>query len=532
MVEKLSLDETLLEENLAKARAELKKPRFRLYDKLIAKEPSNVPTEEISASTSAIERLLSIYNTVLQTFKTNGHLSANYATRDHFLNLYAIYAGAVEAQHHISRYTDGSEKTFVFRNKVDFSQGRFTILDDLVNVYLDSIQSVSGSTQVADYTNAFLTSLIQVIENESKIEEFSDLNEQAKQFFIQLDGVTINGFSYMLKAPEIGSFGKTNFSDIVGNEEMITPLKRFVDVLMHYDPRTKRNPYAERYGVTNTFLFWGGTGVGKTTTLRAVINYAVEQANKLGKPFFVRPVNSSDFKTEFYAQSANNIRKLRDEILKGEAIYLSYTDDIDTVFFSRDELEKRPEDKAVLGEIMATLDQLVEMAENYFGYVALTNMPVSGVDFAMARRLQENQSEVKGAHTPKQFAELFKIKLRQGLKVGYVRVKDWDRFGGMCVEYGFHGGDVKNISKSLISYANDFEMPVEVYSGISEEQKYKIIDSLIRHVDDSVVERTMMQYHEERERQKQSESRMAVESEKSRLRILNTAMEEYQNEEH
>lgn len=529
MVEKLSLDQRILEKNLAKARTELKKPRFRLYDTLLRREPSNVPTEEVSASCASIEKLLGVYNTVRQTLDSNSHLSANYSTRENFVNLYALYAGAVEAQHHISRYANDSVKTFVFTKKPDFNQGSFGMLDDLVNAYMGSIKSAVGGKQVADYTNSFLSSLVQIIENESKREDFSELNSQVKEFFIQLDGVTINGFSYMLKSPEILTFGEETFNDIVGNEDMIQVLRTCMDNLMLYDPRTKKNIMVKR-GFPNTSLFWGDTGTGKTVTLRAALNYGLDLAQKHGKPFFIRPLNSSDFKTEFYSQSAQNIKKLKEEVGKGQGIYFSYTDDLDTVFFSRDELRNRPEDKSNLGELMQMLDGVMTIDLGNFAYAAITNRPVSGADFALVRRLQENPYEVRGAQTPDDFARLFQIKLRDGVQSGFVKVKNWKRLGQLCVEKGFHGGDVKNISRNIMNYARDFEMPDEVHGNIPDKKKLKIIDSLLKPVNGSLLEETIQRYHQNLQRQKEEEFRIAVEAEKTRMRISQTALEEYKRE--
>lgn len=528
MVEKLSLDQALLEKNLAKARSELKKPRFVLYDTLTRREPSNVPTEEISASCASIEKLWGVYDTLKQTLDSNSYLSANFSTRERFVNLYAIYAGAIEAQHHISRYASDSGRTFVFTKKPDFSHGPFGVLNDLVNAYIENIKSVVGGKQVADYTKSFLSSLIKIVEGESKREEFSELNAQAREFFIQLDGVTINGFSYVLKSPQVTSLKKETFEDIVGNEDMIRVLKICMQNLILYDPRTKKN--VKRDSFPKTFLFWGGTGTGKSATLRAALNYGLELAQKHSKPLFIRPLNSADFKTEFYSQSASNIKKLREEIEKGEAIIFSYSDDMDTVFFSRDELRNHPEDKSNLGTLMDMLDGVMTVDLGNFAYAAITNQPISGVDFALTRRLQENMYEVRGAQTPEQFAKLFKIKLRQGIQDGYIKVKEWEKLGRLCKEFGFHGGDVKNISRNVMNYALDSELPDKVFGNIPEEEKRKIIYSLMKPVDDSLLEQTIQRYCQDLEKQKEMEFRSAIEAEKKRMRIYNIALEEYQKE--
>jgi SpoVK/Ycf46/Vps4 family AAA+-type ATPase len=215
-----------------------------------------------------------------------------------------------------------------------------------------------------------------------------------------------------------------------------------------------------------------------------MINEAKKKSSDYCKPLMIHEI-SNYLKSKYYGESANNIKKVFDEIEKGDSLHLIIADDIDTILFKRDELEQS-ENIAVLGEFIKNLESIVSDNKGNYLLFATTNKPDS-IDSALFRRFQR-KINVYGPETIDDYVKLLKIKLDGYLKDGLIKVCDWKRIGLRLHENNLSGSTVADIAASLSDKILDTDLPLNLYTN-----DYKNVESELKNVYNIISEKEILE---------------------------------------
>jgi len=509
MVQKISLDEALLAAERKKAMRELKSPRFKLYD-LIGSKDSDSSSPESAYAWSSLESFLSTQKTVYQTLMQEA-CEQDYRDSKHYALAFSAYCGAARAKNEIPK----SNTTELWgKHNLDFKKGDYSFQEDFLTTIVRSLNQSKNEHQVlAMISDSYDWVMYEACQIAGQISP-TPMSEQIADMHIEVNGITINGFSYR-NGQEPSYTG--DFSKIVGNSELIAALKSGVEHILLYDKATKTNPLATLTPFPQKFMVDGRPGTGKTETLKAAANYGQQIADMHGIDFRVVNITNA-IKSEFYGASTRNLREQLEEVHKGEAVYLVIIEDIDTIFYSRDELKNRPEDKSLLGELMNQLEGISTSAYGNYLLVSSTNAPLA-LDPALAQRLSEKTIHAAGPESPNDYIDLFKIKLG----TNSVSEKDWTQIGKRCKDYDFSGRSIRNISLQVLDGCNSFEMPPDIYSKPLDEQK-AILSNLIKPADAKTLGAIIEMYHSEGLRQELQEYESKVAGLTAQLQIQEEAI--------
>lgn len=490
MVEKLSLDERVLNSNIRDAQRELARPNYNLYNAIKEKDTSCSGSPEASHVWRSIETLLGVYKSFCGVLNQNGYLQGDSKNKTKFTRMLSLYAGSTVSLEGL-RKLNGHKKEMKGKYKIDFSNGDYTLTGDLIAAFLRGIKNADNENDLVSLTVDYLEWIAYEAEESSKDIRFKEFAEKAKELSIDVNGITISGF----KCRHSSDNGKYegSFEEIVGNRELVSSLKRNLEHVIGYNPKKKVNVAKETGDFPQTFLVDGLPGTGKTKTLKAIAAYGMQIAERDGIDFRVVSISNA-IKSEFYSKSAQNLREQLSEVFKGDALYLVVIEDIDTIFYAREELNNRPEDKDLLGELMNLLEGISTSNLGNYMLVATTNSPLN-IDNALAERLRQMQISATGPETPQDYIDLFKIFFRKGLE-DYIHVSenDWEKIGEKCIEYSFSGRGVRNIALQIRDYCNNFDYPTGYYQMNPEEQK-EVIKELYKKADGNFILEKIWGYH-------------------------------------
>jgi len=495
MIEKINPD--LLASNKKYYERELSRPRFDFYDKVKSIDGS-ASSLETAAFCDSIENFLATYKTIAETLEGNSYLDGKLDKRRTFINLFATYAGAASSLSRLKKISNGKgkeKKNFSFQ--ADYTQGSYSFIDQLLVPFVGYINRVKNSEELVDFASSYFESVLEETENFAKNPEYENLTQQISDLHLQINGITLNGFNYTSFTPKSYSFS-TSLEEIVGNQEMISTLKRGIQNLLKYDSKTKQNIMLTEFdGFQRTFTFYGQPGTGKTITIEAMLNYATKLSHKASKPLVIENITNS-FKSEYYSKSVQNLKEVFDRIKDGNESYLVILEDIDTILFSRDELKNRPEDKAILGTIMNYLEG-IEAPKNGNDLIIVTTNNPELIDNALFSRLSESIINVPGPQTQEDYEKLCKIKLRKSIANNLVELaeKEWKQVGKQCMQQEFTGRDIKNLSKSILSKIYDVNEPEEILSLNPEQQKQALLKVYAR-ADFNVISEEIEKYSKQK----------------------------------
>ncbi|MEK6852986.1 MAG: AAA family ATPase, partial [Nanoarchaeota archaeon] len=419
MIEKINPE--LLETSRRYYEKELSRPKFNFYEK-VRRIDGRVSSVVSAIFCDSFENFLATYKAVYETFENSGYLDGKTDERRAFLNIFSLYAAASETLHHFKKFpknNNSATSSGKYHINLDFSQGSYTLIDELVGQFLTFMNPASDTSQLLALEENYFTSILDVTKQISRSSRYESFIKQISDLHLQINGITLNGFSYTSSAPKIYSF-KANLEDIVGNKDMISVLKKAVRNLLKYDPESKSNVmYTEFDGFQRTFTFYGPPGSGKSITIEALLHEATEFAEKIGRPLEIENVTNA-FKSEYYSKSTQNLKEIFDRVREGDTACILILDDIDTILFSRNELDNRPEDKAILGTVMNYLEGIEAPKFGNDLVIATTNRPEI-LDNALFSRLSESVIYVPGPQIVDEYVQLFKIKLRKSIQNGLVK---------------------------------------------------------------------------------------------------------------
>ncbi len=427
---------------------------------------SGVLSSEANTAVSSLEVFLGTYDVFKKSVagKIAGATStADVRYKEQFVDMFSLYAGAAAAASLISKSGNENEQLpLPGRHGIDFSKGEYLILDDLVKTFMNGVNRSAGGKALVSYANDLYKWVMEEAVKCHASPKIEPMVRQAEASHIQVDGIIIRGFSHSSKSntPDT-SLQPVTREDYVGNKELVRTLEHAIIELFDYDFRKKKNPQIEHGGFQQTYTLWGSGGTGKSTGIALILGEAEEKAKKIGIPFHIRKLD--DFKDKYYGESVKNLKAVFDEINRGDAVYAVVLEDIDTVFFARDELKNSPEDKAVLGKLMNLLEGFASPMLGNYVLFATSNHPLCG-DGPLMDRLKQGQMQVMGAQNPDEYIAVFQSKLRDGIKNGYVSANNWNDIGTLAKKYELSNRDVRNICLDVMKTTKNHSRPDNYYT--------------------------------------------------------------------
>lgn len=521
MAEMVQVDPELVKQMTGFCRRNvLQRPVYNFYAELARRDSPLSPgvlSPDASTAVNSYEHFLGTAAAFKDSIKKNGLLSGSYSVKDEFVELFSFFVGAAAGMSLVDKVKKIENPHPVSgKHTINFGKGETSVLDDLVTTYLNGTsRAQSGETLLSQTKDYYQWILNQGIE-QHKEQKFADLIKQAEAAHIKVNGIVINGFQYR-------SFDKMQTTpaayrreDYVGNTELLDTLGRALVELLDYDFKQKKNPNMELGGFQQTMTVWGEGGMGKSMGIAIALNEAKEKANRAGVPFFVRELRG--FKSEYYAKSAQNLREIFEDIRKGDAIYAIVAEDIDTIFYAREELKNRPEDKEVLGELMNQLEGMTSNTLGNYVFIATSNHPLQG-DGPLMDRLRQCQIHVKGPQSAEEYANVFKAKLRDGVNAKYITVKNWDAIGKYAQNCKFSNRDIRNICLDVLSLTKNYKRPDNFHTmGYAEKVAY--LRSNRRQCNDEGIIQVITAYEQGVHEQRQKEFEAEVAGELHRFSVV------------
>lgn len=477
MPEVVQVDPKLVEDKINIARRNLRKPGLNFYEEIASRDSplgSGTLSLEASIAVSSFEKFIGTAAAFRESINRNGLLdgyACAHDVKEQFADMFSLFVGAAAGNAVIDKA--GNEvKPIPLGGKhgIDFTRGDYFVLDDLVSTYISGTSRSRNGETLVSYTRDFYDWVIGQAVEQHKDSRFADLVRKAEGAHVKVNGFIVNG----LHCREFDKAQTTpaayNRDDYVGNSELLDTLRHSLTELFDYHFKEKKNPNIELGGFQQTVTVWGGGGMGKSMGIAIALNEAKALADKKGIPFLVRELRG--FKSEYFAKSTQNLRAIFEEIRKGDAVYAIVAEDIDTIFYAREELKNRAEDKDILGELMNQLEGLTSNQLGNYVFIATSNHPLQG-DGPLMDRLRQCQVHVKGPLTPADYSAVFKAKLRDGIKQGYAIVSNWDRIGGLAQKHSLSNRDIRNICLEFLAKTKNYDRTDSFYAmGYAERAAY------------------------------------------------------------
>lgn len=433
----LNLDQRLLEKNIDKTRLELSRPYYDLFTQIREKGANGEICE-------AIEHLFGYQKTICELITSD--INTEHAEEEDFVQIYSYLISAKQAVSELGERNDSTKK---FHGKeIDFHSGIKSLLKQLINTYKTNISRYSDNEKdVLQLTNQFLQWIVKGAE---------------KEYSENVPFKLKNKISILeKKITRKNTSNKPTQDQIVGNKELITQIDNSLKLLFLYDTKSKLHPHILRYNhYVQRILAIGNPGCGKSFTLEAMTNKAMELSEKYEKNIIIKNL-SNDLKSKYYSESAHNIKHLFDEVNKGISLYILIADDLDTVIFGRSENE-HSENISVFGELIRNIESVTSNNKGNYLLWATTNKP-ENLDSALLRRFQK-RIIVKGPETIHDYVSLMKIKLRGYIEDELICLDDWNKIGTILYEHHVPGSLIADIASSISESIINISFPAEMYS--------------------------------------------------------------------
>jgi len=443
-----------------------------------------------------------------------------------FIQIYSIYCGSLIGADFLRKET-GTESVTTNKLKPYKTLGKEEFLKNSISDYIDFLKSkeirniMDGRDKLVQNTAAFFKGYV------SAILEMRDDYEDIITYYgiddmdLKIGDFRIMGFSLSLF--EESSFHvEVPFDKIVGNSEMKRLGLEAVYNVMSMGPGETTNPMMP---FMQYFLILGSSGCGKTVTIMALFEKAMEFAKENDLPAEVVVIMGSKFKSEFQNKSANEFRRIFERVWKPDKRKFVYMPDFDTIMPSRKAKDARQEDNQLVGEALNIIDGPETPRTGHFAVFADVNLvgddETSSIDLLdPAIYTRFFKISAKGAETVEDYKSLFlNVCLSDALKEGYVIMENinksnpfWEAYGSeelnkwvksqfkgkkttvdgdwimeyiakLCLDNKVAGRDVANISKEVASYGKYFDkLAIPGYFRMSNEEKNKLMKEKYRKV--------------------------------------------------
>ncbi len=439
MPEILQLDDELVERKRAEVDRKVNKRIYDLENKLHNVSYRN--NGEINKVVDSYKDFMTVGEAFRETLSESEHLGKPSHERNTFLLMYSLYAGATEG---LETLEYDRQPPQIFGGEINFEQGPVRVTRTLLEDYISAVENQNGVEETKDLTADYFKWIKEESSEKAKTNGFETYRRKANQVHVEALDHTFNGFETRSYDSPRAKTGVT-LDDVVGNTEMKESLTRAVYNIMFYDIEEQVNIMDEDVGeLPKTFYFYSEPGQGKSFTIEAILNHAQELAEYNDKPLDVKRLDN--FKTKYYAESANKLREIFQEVNKGDKLNILVAEDIESIFHGRDDSDSS-EDKSNLQTFMNELEGAFSQRKGNWFLIATTNYPINSDD-ALPSRLREKFVKVNGPETPSQYATLMQKKLEQPIEKGHVQVENWNDIGALCNELDFTGRDVKNVART------------------------------------------------------------------------------------
>ncbi len=151
---------------------------------------------------------------------------------------------------------------------------------------------------------------------------------------LQNEDFVISGFTSNLSAQDSPiECSRVEARDIIGNEIAKHAVRRQIEFMMAYNPKTRRNIFFDLRLMSKMRLFFGTTGTGKTQTARYSITYLLDVCKALGRQVNVLEVPNVISKMQ--GETSINMHNFWRKFFNPEILTYGYSDDADSKFLSR-----------------------------------------------------------------------------------------------------------------------------------------------------------------------------------------------------
>lgn len=336
----------------------------------------------------------------------------------------------------------------------------------LANLYSGALSAKDGDTKVIKSVDELAVVTEETFKMIAELclrkkEKYAALIDEYRLEELELDFgfIKLKGFSPVFGQTYQSMDGAPDLEDIVGNDELKKEGLAAMENALSYDFEEGSNPVGE---FPRVYLIVGEPGGGKTSTIKALIKKFLQVARENNIPAAYRVIKTTDFATAFQYETANNLEKIfKEEVFKGDKAYVVYMPDIDTIFSARKQANVNKEDIRTLGVFFDILDGTLTPGKGKGFYVILTDTNcIEALDEAELSRLKQ-RIVANGPQTAEDYAKLFRIKLKDEFKEGFVKINDleWKQIGEKSFKYHFSGRNVDSIAIQLAAEIKKFEKP-------------------------------------------------------------------------
>ncbi len=488
MPETFAIDASLLDRKVKYWSAKLQSD-FRFDVEMAKRDGSQARLSSPAAvAADSIEKFLGTVSAFRETLRLNNLPAEVSAHKEEFRDVFAQYAGAAAA---LGSLESVAEIPLPGKQTIDLTNGDVSAVEIVRRYLLGTAPSRSGA-QLLGATKDLYGWVVREALQQKDHPKYAALVKQAESVAVKIGETTIAGFSCRkYAAAKSVALPEVSRDAYVGNEVFLDTLKGVMREALDYCVKERKNPNAADGPLRQTVTVWGPPGTGKSEGIKIVLNEAQKIAAAENTPFVIKELRG--FKNEYYGKSEQNVRELFEEVHRGEAVYALVAEDIDTLFFAREELDKRPEDKGVLGELMNQLQGFKSGCQGNYVFIATSNHPLNG-DSALMDRLRQCQIEVKGPQKPTEYVSVFQAKLRSGVQNGYVKIRDWMESALIAHQHGLVPRDLHNICAGVSANSKSYERPSGFGQQVSYAEKVSMLGKLRAIITDKDVKAATLAY--------------------------------------
>lgn len=281
---------------------------------------------------------------------------------------------------------------------------------------------------------------------------------------------------------------KISRNDIIGNE----PAKDFVDMtvdhLIKYNIKAGKNPMMEDGGFMQYMLLIGDVGTGKTMTAEYAVSLMQAEGKRRNKDVWTVKMNSFILNSWQNGPVQTFEYQLK-QITECNKPCVLFIDEIEQFLPSR--VDQGADYKhQIINKFLTLSSQSAFKNNGNYMIIGATNLPDKIDRAAMSRFGKPFICE--GARTPEEKAKVLYNRLSDGIKRGYVQIKDWNSIGRAAFDHGLNGRQLRDVAVIVLSgsrtnhYPTNFdELPYDTQVRMVRERHAVINDSyLLRSIID------------------------------------------------
>lgn len=282
-----------------------------------------------------------------------------------------------------------------------------------------------------------------------------------------------------LRPPEYEPSALARTDLVVGNNEMLQKLERWMLRHLYYDPAQKKNAQSGRY--PENVLLYGQAGVGKNFTVDAVVNWIKQLAQKYNKE--AEFMSFRNFGSIYKDGSRQILQKYRAYEHEQKAkIFYNFMDEFDAIIAKGADGQMSEEGRKFIGDFKASFGD--GRGQGHIMTIALTNYSdEDSIEIGIRDRFK--LLYVPGPQTPEDFAKLLYNETKMKLGVADKGV-DWMALGTGMYKYSQQGvivtgRDCATIVTTISDYIDNSKTLDQEIAGIalSYEKQKELIQRII-----------------------------------------------------